>query len=113
MLSWPKPILLGDEALDLSRSVLTADAAYVVVGDLLRAFAQADGKPLWDCPLIGGAGPWRVQLTKQYLLAHPAAAATELDIAHALRRYQSANPAAAVPTCGLMPLAAALRNCSS
>jgi outer membrane protein assembly factor BamB len=105
---WPKPILLGDEALDLSRSVITADTAYVVVGDLLRAFALADGKPLWDCPLIGGAGPWRVQLTRHYLLAHPAAAATELDIAHALRRYQAANPAAAFPTSGLIPLAAAL-----
>jgi len=106
-LRWPRPVMLEDD-LDLARSDLDGDAAYLVVGNLLRALSLVDGKRLWDSPLTGGGGSWRVRATRQFLLAHPAETETEGDVVHAWRRIQAANPAGWFPTQGLAPLATAL-----
>jgi outer membrane protein assembly factor BamB len=105
---WPKPLLLDDEDLDLTHSAVGPDSVYLVAGNLLRAVSLADGKPLWDAPLTGGAGPWRVQATGRWLLAHPAEARTELDTVHALRRYQVLDGTALYPTQAALPLSGAL-----
>jgi outer membrane protein assembly factor BamB/tetratricopeptide (TPR) repeat protein len=104
---WTRPVP-HDSDLNLSRALVEREAAYLVMGNLLRAISLTDGQPLWSRPMTGAEGPWSVRGTRQYLLAFPATAQPELDIAHALRHFQLANPAALVPTQALLPLASAL-----
>lgn len=105
---WAKPRLIEEDDIDLSRAAVGPEAVYLVAGGLLRAVHLANGRPLWDCPLRGGAGPWQVRLTRGGLLAYSDRARTELDAGHTARRSRAADVAGLYPTLAPLPLGAAL-----
>jgi outer membrane protein assembly factor BamB len=74
---WKKPPLLPDLPRDPESWAVSEDALYYVRGSVLCARSLEDGKLLWEQPLSGSAGPWRLRYRPGTLLAYPARACAE------------------------------------
>jgi outer membrane protein assembly factor BamB len=99
---------LGTPAIDLAAGAVDSKAFYVVAGNILRAFALADGTPLWQTSLGSRPTRWRVAVTKGGLLVYPDEAQGEIDGAVLYRRYLPANSNALFPVNGFNPVGGAL-----
>ncbi|OAI46433.1 hypothetical protein AYO44_11425 [Planctomycetaceae bacterium SCGC AG-212-F19] len=95
---WAAPVLFRREAVDLGHAAVDESAVYLVAGHVLVALALTDGTRLWDRPLTGADGGWRVIAAKNALLVHPLHAQAEMDVPALWRRWLALDVAGAMPT---------------
>ena len=70
---------IGNEPVDVARTALDQTAVYFVSRNVLHARALDDGRSLWQLPLGGTVGPWRVVRSHHALIALPLQAEQEFD----------------------------------
>jgi outer membrane protein assembly factor BamB len=68
---WPEERLLGPEPIAAESIACDPSTVYVSSRNVLSAYALADGKRLWELPLIGPAGRWRTRVVGEQVLVHP------------------------------------------
>jgi len=105
---WTRFLGSNTPPLDISAAALDSKAIYAATGNVLRAFALADGELLWQAPLGSRPARWRVTVTGSGLLVYPTEALLEIDDAALYRRYLPASSAALLPSRGFAPVGAAL-----
>jgi outer membrane protein assembly factor BamB/tetratricopeptide (TPR) repeat protein len=70
-LRWSKTHFRGTQGMDLDGGAIDAEAAYLVQGDSLFAYALADGRLLYSAPLPAHAEHWQILRTPQWLICYP------------------------------------------
>jgi outer membrane protein assembly factor BamB/tetratricopeptide (TPR) repeat protein len=105
---WTRFLGSGTPPLDMAGAAIDSKALYAATGNVLRAFALADGELLWQTPLGSRPAHWRIAVTRGGLLVYPTAALLEIDGAALYRRYLAANSNALLPGTGFVPVGAAL-----
>jgi hypothetical protein len=73
---WPQECRLGPERVAAEHLAIDETAVYFVNRNLLRACDLQSGKLLWETPLAGPAGRWRLMPAGAQLLAFPSEART-------------------------------------
>jgi outer membrane protein assembly factor BamB len=63
--------LVSKEAVDLETADIDDTAAYFVSRSFLHAHSLADGKRLWQTPIVGPPGRWRTVRARNAVLAYP------------------------------------------
>ncbi len=70
---WPDALFLGVKPVNLEAGAVNESAFYFVQDSTLHARELADGKPLWESPLPGQPGCWRIVRTANHLVLFPRA----------------------------------------
>ena len=105
--TWRRSLPLSRASTAVDQVGTDGQSVFVVANQTLHALALANGRTSWSAALPADES-WRLAVSRDLVIVHPAQARTRTDLARLIRRLSAADPTTLLPSAGTHTLGTAL-----